>query len=68
MYNHKQIIAQIQQNVSGYSPGLEVINLFSSSAQLSMKFQLLVNVELVEISGKLELSIQQLVIYPAYKC
>ena len=43
-------------------PGLEVIKLFSSSAQLSMKFQLLIN---VEISGKFKFSTQQLVIYPA---
>ena len=48
--------------------GPEVITLFLSSAQLSMKFQLLINVEIVEISGKLGLSTQQLVIYPAYKC
>ena len=33
--------------------GLEVIEFFSSSTQMSMKFQLLVNVELVEISRKL---------------
>ena len=31
-------------------PGLEVIKLFSSSAQLSMKFQLLINVEIVKIA------------------
>ena len=48
--------------------GLEVIKLFSSSAQLSMKFKLLINFEIVKISGKLRLSTQQLVIYPAYKC
>ena len=46
-------------------PGPEVIKLFSSSAQLSMKFQLLINVEMVEISGKFRFSTQQLVIYPA---
>ena len=45
-------------------PGLHVIKLFSSSAQLSMKFQLLIN---VEISGKFNFSTQQLVIYPAHQ-
>ena len=48
--------------------GPEVIQLSSSSAQLSMKFHLLVDVEKVKISGKLGLSTQQLVTYPAYKC
>ena len=51
------------------TPGPEVIKLFSSSAQLSMKFQLLMNVEIIEISsGKFRFSTQQLVIYPAHKC
>ena len=48
--------------------GLEVIKLFSNSAQLSMKFQLLINVEIVKISGKFRFITQQLVIYPAHKC
>ena len=33
-------------------PGPEVIKLFSSSAQLSMIFQLLRNIEIFKISGK----------------
>ena len=49
-------------------PGPEVIKLFSSSAQLSMKFQLLINVEIIEISGKFRFRTQKLVIYPAHKC
>ena len=49
--------------------GLEVIKLFSSSAQLIMKFQLLINVEIIDkISGKFRFSAHQLVIYPAHKC
>ena len=48
--------------------GPEVIKLFSSSAQLSMKFQLIINTEIVKISGKLRFIPQNLVIYPAYKC
>ena len=46
----------------------EVIKLFSSSAQLSMKFQLLINVEIVKIGGKFRIKTQKLVIYPAHKC
>ena len=49
-------------------PGLEVIKLFSSSAQLSMKFQLLINVEIVKNCGQFRFKTQKLVIYPAYKC
>ena len=48
--------------------GLEVIKLFSSSAQLSMKFQLLIDVEVVKISEKFRFKTQKLVIYPAHKC
>ena len=49
-------------------PGLEVIKLFSSSAQLSMKCQLLTDVEIVKITGKFRLKTKTLVIYPAHKC
>ena len=52
----------------GERTGPEVIKLFSSSAQLSMKFQLLINVEIVTISGQLRFKTKKLVIYPAYKC
>ena len=50
------------------SPGPEVIKLFSSLAQLSMKFQLLINVEIIKISGKFRFKTKKLVIYPANKC
>ena len=46
----------------------EVIKLFSCSTQLSMKFKLLINVEIVKISGKFRFKSQKLVIYPADKC
>ena len=49
------------------TPGPEVIELFSSSAQLSMKFELLINVEIVKISGKFRFKTKKLVIYPAHK-
>ena len=49
-------------------PGPEAIKLFSSSAQLSMKFQLLINVEIIKISGKFRFKTEKLVIYPANKC
>ena len=51
----------------GVGPGLEVIKLFSSSAQLSMKFQLLINVEIVKTCGKFRFKTKKLVIYPAHK-
>ena len=51
-----------------FQPGPKVIKLFSSSAQLSMKFQLLINVEIIKISGKFRFKTQKLVIYPANKC
>ena len=54
-------------NNSGFRPGPEVIKLFSSSTQLSMKFQLLINAEIVKINGKLRFKPQKLVIYPAHK-
>ena len=50
------------------SPGPEVIKLFSSSAQLSMKFQLLIDIEIVKISGKFRFKTKKLVTYPAHKC
>ena len=41
----------------------KVIKLFSSSAQLSMKFQLLINVEVVKISGKFRFKTRKLVLH-----
>ena len=55
-------------NKQDLRPGPEVIKLFSSSAQLSMKFQLLINAEIVKISGKFRFNPQKLVISPADKC
>ena len=49
-------------------PGPEVIKHFSSSSQLSMKFQLLINVEIVKIHGKFRFKTQKQEIYPAHKC
>ena len=48
-------------------PGPEAIKHFSSSAQLSMKFQLLINVEIVKIIGKFRFKYHKVVIYPANK-
>ena len=44
--------------------GPEVIKRFSSSTQLSLKFQLLINVEIVKKFGKFMFKTQKLVIYP----
>ena len=52
----------------GFRPGLEVIKLFSSSAEPSMKFQLLINVKIVNNFSKFRFKTQNLVIYPAHKC
>ena len=49
-------------------PSPEVIKLFSSSAQLSMKFQLRISVEIVKLSGNFRFKTQKLVLYPAHKC
>ena len=49
-------------------PGPEVIKLFSCSAQLSMKFKLLVNIEIAKINGKFKFKSQKPVIFPADKC
>ena len=69
---HDLHTCQTARIVSGWSFILttdpEVIKLFSSSAQLSTKFQLLINVEMVKISGKFRFNTQKLVIYPANKC
>ena len=48
--------------------GPEVIKFFSSPDQLSMKFQLRINVEIVKLSGNFRFKTKKLVIYPAHKC
>ena len=42
----------------GRIPGSEVIKLFSSSTQLSMKVQLLINIEIIKISGNFRFKTQ----------
>ena len=49
-------------------PGPKLRKLFSCSAQLRLKFKLLVNVEIVKISGKFRFKTRKLVLYPAHKC
>ena len=53
--------------ITPHCTGLEVIKLFSNSAQLSMKFQLLINVEIVKNCGKFRFKTSNF-IYPAHKC
>ena len=57
-----------ETNLRVSDQALKVIKLFSSSAQLSMKFQLLIHVEIVKIRGKFRLKTQKQAIYPAHKC
>ena len=48
--------------------GPEVIKLFSCSTQLSMKFKLLINIEIAKINGFFSVISSKPVIYPANKC
>ena len=43
------------QNADFNSPGPEVVKLFSCSTQLSIKFKLLLNTEIIKIGRKLRL-------------
>ena len=49
-------------------PGSKVIKLFSCSTQLSMKFQMLINIKIAKINDILWFRSPKLVIYPANKC
>ena len=49
-------------------PGPEVIKLFSCSTQLSMKFKMLINIEIAKINGNFMFRSQKPAIYPANKC
>ena len=46
-----KIIFQLSSNIIKYTPGPEVIKLFSFSTKLSMKFILLINVKMPTIVG-----------------
>ena len=48
--SRNQQCEQLHDCLNGYCPGPEVIKLFSSSAQLSLKFQILINTEITYIS------------------
>ena len=48
--------------------GAEVIKLFSCSTQLSMKFKMLLNIEIAKINGIFRFNLLEPAIYPAYKC
>ena len=49
-------------------PGAEVIKLFSCSTQLSMKFKMLINIEIAKIDGIFRFNLLKPAIYPANKC
>ena len=49
-------------------PGAEVIKLFSCSTQLSMKFKMLINIEIAKIDGIFRFNSLEPAIYPANKC
>ena len=48
--------------------GAEVIKLFSFSTQLSMKFKMLINIEIAKIDGIFRFYLLEPAIYPADKC
>ena len=50
------------------APEAEVIKLFSCSTQLSMKFKMLINIEITKIDGIFRFNSLEPAIYPAYKC
>ena len=50
------------------SQGAEVIKLFSCSTQLSMKFKMLINIEIAKIDGIFRFNSLEPAIYPANKC
>ena len=52
----------------GFRPGAEVIKLFSCSTQLSMKFKMLINIEIAKIHGIFRFNLLETAIYPADKC
>ena len=49
-------------------PGAEVIKVFSCSTQLSMKFKMLINIEIAKIDGIFRFNLLEPAIYPADKC
>ena len=53
-------ISKVSLRQLKFKPCLEVIKLFSSSTQMSIKFQLLIDVEIVKISGKFKFKTQKL--------
>ena len=57
-----------EKQIRFWRPDPEAINLFSCSTHLSMEFQLLINVEIVKVSGKFWFKTQKIVIYPAHEC
>ena len=50
------------------APGAEVIKLLSCSTQLSMKFKMLINIEIAKIYGIFMFNSLKPAIYPAHKC
>ena len=48
--------------------GAEVIKLFSCSTQLSIKFKMLINIEIAKIYGIFRFNSLKLAVFPANKC
>ena len=52
----------------GKPPGVEFIKLLSCSTQLSMKFKMLINIEMAKIDGIFSFNSLKPAIYPDHKC
>ena len=50
------------------TPGPKVIKLFSCSTQLSMKFEMLINIKIAKVNEIFRFKSPKPVIYPPYKC
>ena len=63
------MVLQIRDVNSGQSiSGAEVIKLFSCSTQLSMKFKMLIDIEIAKFYGIFRFNSLKLAVYPANKC
>ena len=62
------LFTRLQEHFEFTNPGAEVIKLFSCSTQLSMKFKMLINIEIAKIDGIFRFNSLEPAIYPVNKC
>ena len=61
------LFTRLQEQFEFTNPGAEVMKLFSCSTQLSMKFKMLINIEIAKIDGIFKFNSLEPAIYPANK-